>query len=283
VTVLRRRRPGYPARLLELHDPPAELHLAGERTDLLAWDAPVVAIVGSRRAGDAGLGMARELARGAAASGALVVSGLALGVDAAAHEGALAAGAPTLAVLGCGPNVAYPRTNRGLYARIAATGLIVSEYPPGTEPAPWRFPARNRLIAALADAVVVVEAKVRSGALITADHALDLGRDVLAVPGWPAFSGAGGTNALLKAGAGLVESVEDLNGWLGLEAPARPAADADPVLAALREAPAYPDELSARLTMEPAALSAALARLELSGAICRDPHGRWMPVGAPAR
>ena len=220
MTVLRRRRPGYPGRLLELHDPPAELHLCGEHLELLAWERPVVAIVGSRRAGDAGLGMARELARGAAAAGALVVSGLALGVDAAAHEGALAAGAPTLAVLGCGPDVAYPRTNRGLYARILAAGLIVSEYPPGTEPAPWRFPARNRLIAALADAVVVVEAKVRSGALITADHALDLGRDVLAVPGWPAFSGAGGTNALLKAGAGLIESVEDLNGWLGLETPA---------------------------------------------------------------
>jgi len=184
-------------------------------------------------------------------------------------------------VLGCGPDVAYPRTNRGLYARIAATGLIVSEYPPGTEPAPWRFPARNRLIAALADAVVVVEAKVRSGALITADHALDLGRDVLAVPGWPAFSGAGGTNALLKAGAGLVESAEDLNGWLGLESPARPAADGDPVLVALREAPAYPDELSVRLALEPAALSAALARLELGGEICRDPHGRWMPATAP--
>jgi DNA processing protein len=154
VTVLRRRRPGYPERLLELHDPPSELHLCGGHPGLLAWKQPVVAIVGSRRAGEAGLGMARELARGAAAAGALVVSGLALGVDAAAHEGALAAGAPTLAVLGCGPDVAYPRTNRGLYARILAAGLIVSEYPPGTGPAPWRFPARNRLIAALADAVV---------------------------------------------------------------------------------------------------------------------------------
>ena len=97
-------------------------------------------------------------------------------------------------MLGCGADVAYPRTNRAVYERIAREGLVVSEYPSGTEPAPWRFPARNRLIAALADAVVVVEARVRSGALITADHALDLGRDVLAVPGWPGFSGAGGTN-----------------------------------------------------------------------------------------
>ena len=137
-----------------------------------------------------------------------------------------------------------------------AAGLIVSEYPPGTEPAPWRFPARNRLIAALADAVVVVEAQVRSGALITADHALDLGRDVLAVPGWPAFSGAGGTNALLKAGAGLVESVEDLHGWLGSGRPGRGRPpDGDPVLSALRDAPAYPDELAARLRLAPAELS----------------------------
>ncbi len=283
MTVLRRRRPGYPGRLLELHDPPAELHLCGEHLELLAWERPVVAIVGSRRAGEAGLGMARELARGAAAAGALVVSGLALGVDAAAHEGALAAGAPTLAVLGCGPDVAYPRTNRGLYARILAAGLIVSEYPPGTEPAPWRFPARNRLIAALADAVVVVEAKVRSGALITADHALDLGRDVLAVPGWPAFSGAGGTNALLKAGAGLIESVEDLNGWLGLEAAglrARPTA--------IRCWPRCATSRAIRTSCRPgcgcspAELSAALARLELGGEICRDGHGRWMP-GSAAR
>jgi DNA processing protein len=127
----------------------------------------------------------------------------------------------------------------------------------------------------------VVEAKVRSGALITADHALDLGRDVLAVPGWPAFSGAGGTNALLKAGAGLIESVEDLNGWLGLEAPASASADGDPVLAALRDQPGYPDELATRLRMSPAELSAALARLELDGRICRDGHGRWLP-GSPA-
>ncbi len=276
---LRRRRPGYPQRLCELHDPPAELFTVGAREDLLAWDGPVVAIVGSRRAADASLRLAEVLAAEAAEAGALVVSGLALGVDAAAHRGALAAGGPTVAVLGCGADVAYPRTNRAVYERIVREGLVVSEYPPGTEPAPWRFPARNRLIAALADAVVVVEARVRSGALITADHALDLGRDVLAVPGWPGFSGAGGTNGLLKAGAGLIEGPEDLLGWLGLEPRRRPSvAEGDPVLDALRVDAGFPDQLAVRLGMPPAAISAALARLELAGAICRDPQGRWMPA-----
>ena len=178
----------------------------------------MVAIVGSRRPADAALRLAGEMASAAAGGGALVVSGLALGVDAAAHAGALEAG-PTLAVLGSGPDVAYPRTNRALYDRIVERGLVVSEYPPGTPPAPWRFPARNRIIAALADVVLVVEARARSGALITADHALDLGRDVLAVPGWPGFSGAAGTNGLLKAGAGLVEGPSDLIAWLGIDPP----------------------------------------------------------------
>ena len=173
-------------------------------------------------------------------------------------------------MLGCGPDVAYPRTNRGLYARILAAGLIVSEYPPGTEPAPWRFPARNRLIAALADAVVVVEARARSGALITADHALDLGRDVLAVPGWPAFSGAGRHQRLLKAGAGLIEGADDLTAWLGPRAAAAPTgarrrrrSGVWPRCAGSRR---YPDELAGRLRhLRRPSCRAALARLELDG------------------
>ena len=147
------------------------------------WPAPVAAIVGSRKASDAGLLLAQRLAGAVAEAGGVVVSGLALGIDAAAHRGALAAGGVTVAVLGCGVDVVYPRSNRAVFEQIRDAGLLVSEYPPGTRPATWRFPARNRLIAALADATVVVEARARSGALITADHALDLGRDVLAVPG----------------------------------------------------------------------------------------------------
>jgi DNA processing protein len=166
-----------------------------------------------------------------------------------------------------------------VYARIADAGLVLSEYPPGTPPAPWRFPARNRLIAALADVTVVVEARARSGALITADHALDLGRDVLAVPGSPGIATAAGANALLKAGAGLIEGPDDLCTWLGLEAPAAPKPPADGadrrLLDALREAPAHPDALSAALGVPPGAVVAGLSRLELAGHVARDGQGRW--------
>jgi DNA processing protein len=216
------------------------------------------------------------------------VSGLALGIDAAAHEGALDAGQPTAAVLGCGADVAYPPRNRALHGRVREHGLVVSEYPAGTEPAPWRFPARNRLIAALADVVLVVEARRRSGALITADHALDLGRDVLAVPGWPGFEGAAGVNALLKAGAGLIEDEADLLGWLGLEAgeaaaPAAPDPQSGRVLDALRRGPAHPDQLARVLAMDAGAVSAAIARLELAGMIVRDEAGCWVPLLGAAR
>jgi DNA processing protein len=275
----------YPARLRDLPDPPGVVFLRGAAAHALVRDGPVLAIVGSRCAAAASLALARDLASQAAAAGAVIVSGLALGVDAAAHEGALDAGAATVAVLGCGIDVVYPRANRRLHGRVERAGLLVSEYPPGTPAARWRFPARNRLIAALADAVLVVEARERSGALITADHALDLGRDVLAVPGSPAAAGAAGTNGLLKAGAGLIEDGDDLLAWLGLDA--RPAADASlppaarAVLAALAEAPAYPDELASRLDRPVADVQAALAELELAAALSRDAAGRLVPVRRP--
>ena len=173
--------------------------------------------MGSRHPSDHGLRLTRELAEFAASNGVPVVSGLALGIDAAAHAGALEGGGPTYAVLGCGVDVVYPRTNARLFQRVVERGLLVSEYPPGVTPAPWRFPARNRIIAALSDTLLVVEARSRSGALITADQALDLGRDVLAVPGSPAVAGSAGTNGLIKAGAGLIEGCEDLAGWLGID------------------------------------------------------------------
>ncbi len=135
---------GYPDRLRQLHDPPLAVFLSGPRTDALRWPQPAAAVVGSRRATEAGLLLARRLAAGVAESGGLVVSGLALGVDAAAHDGALSAAGVTVAVLGCGVDVAYPRTNRRLHACILERGLVLSEYPPGTPPAPWRFPARKR-------------------------------------------------------------------------------------------------------------------------------------------
>jgi len=282
VRTLRRGTTGYPARLLELHDPPARLFTCGPLAEALSWPGPSVAIVGSRRAAEASLRLTRELAAAAAGQGLLVISGLALGVDAAAHQGALQAGGATAAVLGCGPDVAYPRTNRRIYQEITSRGLVVSEFPPGTEPAPWRFPARNRIIAALADATVVVEARERSGALITADHALDLGRDVLAVPGWPSFAGAAGTNGLLKAGAGLIEGPDDLLAWCGVDPPARrpvvPSAPDAPLLTALGEAASHPDELAQRLGMESGDVAAGLVRLEMDGLLTRDGDGRWMPA-----
>ena len=174
----------YPPALHELHDPPLAVFLRGAPADTpLPAPGAAVAIVGARGPTDTGLRIARRLGAFAAGRGVTVVSGMALGIDAAAHGGALDAGGPTIAVLGCGTDIAYPRRHRGLYERILESGLAISEYPPGTAPAPWRFPARNRLIAALAATLVVVEARDRSGALITADHALDLGRDVVAVPG----------------------------------------------------------------------------------------------------
>ena len=162
--------------------------------------------------------LGRELAR----AGLLVVSGLARGVDAEAHRGALEAGAATVAVLGCGIDRDYPAAHAQLARRIAETGLVVSEYAPGVEPAPWRFPARNRIVAGLCAAAVVVEARERSGALITADLALEEGREVFAVPGEIGSALSAGTNGLLKLGASPLTAPADVLASFGLEEPARP-------------------------------------------------------------
>jgi DNA processing protein len=274
---------GYPPELRELADPPVAVFTAGSR--ILEPYTRRVAIVGSRRPGDAGLRLTRELGRFAAERAVTVVSGLALGIDAAAHAGALEAGGPTVAVLGCGVDVVYPRTNAGLFQRVREAGLLISEYPPGTSPAPWRFPARNRLIAALAGTLLVVEARARSGALITADQALDLGRDVLAVPGWPAAAGSAGTNSLLKAGAGLIENAEDLAGWLGVEPPSTPTAslpaDLAAVLEELARQPAGADDLAGRMGLSSAEAAAAIVRLELEGLVIRTEAGLLVPTRRP--
>ncbi|MGH3003942.1 MAG: DNA-processing protein DprA, partial [Gaiellaceae bacterium] len=210
-----RSDPAFPRRLHEIHDPPPGLFVRGS-TPLDLDDAPAVAIVGARACSAYGSSVAHQLARDLARAGAIVVSGLARGVDAQAHRGALEAG-PTVAVLGCGIDRDYPRAHATLAAEIAATGLIVSEYPPGVEPAPWRFPARNRIVAGLACATVVVEARERSGALITADLALDEGRDVLAVPGEITSHLSRGTNHLLRLGAVPVTCSGDVLAVLGLD------------------------------------------------------------------
>jgi DNA processing protein len=208
----------------------------------------------------------------------VVISGLARGIDAAAHRGALEAGT-TVAVLGCGIDRDYPRRNAALAARIAAHGAIVSEWAPGVEPAPWRFPVRNRIVAALAQATVVVEATRRSGALITADHALAIGRDVLAVPGAPWLELGGGTLTLLRAGAAPVGSAGDVLDALGVQIalePARrepPAGIAGTLWAELRRRPRTRDALALATGIAADIASGALAELELDGLIVEERSG----------
>ena len=205
--------PEYPAELLDLFDPPAGLFVRGRP---LGETAPRVAVVGARNCSPAGAEIARSLATTLAGAGVCVVSGAARGIDARAHEGALRGGGASVAVLGSGIDQTYPRKNRDLVDAIAHSGAVVSEYPPGTPAEPFRFPARNRIVAALSRAVVVVEGAVGSGSLITAEHALDLGRDVFAVPGAPSTALAHVPLTLIRDGATLIRGPQDLLDDLGL-------------------------------------------------------------------
>jgi DNA processing protein len=261
----------FPARLRAIFDPPRALYVRGDGDlELLAGRA--VAVVGARSCSPYGAQVARMLGRDLARVGVVVVSGLARGVDGEAHRGALDAGGDTVAVLGCGIDRDYPASNAQLSRRIEECGLLVSEYEPGVEPAPWRFPARNRIIAGLCEAVVVVEARERSGALITADFALEEGREVFAVPGEITSSLSAGTNALLKLGAAPLTTADDVLDALGIDrAPARSAADVSPaaarVLDLVRQSPCGADELTARSVMDAGAVSVALTELELTGLV----------------
>jgi len=197
----------YPDRLRTLHTPPMVLYLKGS---VAALKAPGLGIVGSRAATDYGKEIAHRFASSLAREGFVIISGLALGIDAAAHEGAIAAGGKTIAVLGCGLDREYPLENRGLCREIAACGTLISEYPLGTPPDSFRFPARNRIISGLALGVLVVEASKRSGSLITAQHALEQGREVFAVPGRVDSIKSAGAHWLLQQGAKLAHSVADI-------------------------------------------------------------------------
>jgi DNA processing protein len=197
----------YPPALRELDEPPAALFVAG-RPGALAAPA-TIGIVGARKAGSDGLEVAEALGRGLSAAGVTVVSGMALGIDSAAHAGALSAASPTVAVLAAGAERAYPASKRVLYGRILASGCAVSEFPPGTPTRRWAFVARNRIIAVLSGALIVVEATERSGSLTTADFALGLGRPVGAVPGPVTSMAAAGTNGLLAAGAAVIRGPAD--------------------------------------------------------------------------
>jgi DNA processing protein len=284
----------YPQPLLELPDPPALLHSTAPPGALAGlWSGQVAAIVGTRRASSYGLEVASALGRGLAAAGLTVVSGLALGIDAAAHRGALEAGGKTIAVLGCGADVPYPRTNRALYERIRAKGAVIAELPPGARPARWTFPARNRIMAGMAAVTVVVEAAERSGSLITVGFAQDLGREVCAVPGRVTSRIAAGANQLLLEGAHPVRGAADVldvifgvGGWEAAAVRSREqdaARDLEPGLLAVLQAVEGGESLeraAGRASMSAGGLRAALGRLELLGLIRRHGLGSYERTAA---
>jgi len=282
--------PDYPAALAEIADPPFLVFALGRLERLRL---PAVAIVGSRDASRYGRDVSWGLARDLSAAGVTVVSGFARGVDAAAHEAALESPGGTIAVLGCGVDVDYPREHRRLKERMAADHLILSEYPPGTEPRPQNFPVRNRIIAGLSSGVVVVEASRRSGSLITARLAADFGRDVFAVPGSIFSPTSEGAHALLKDGAILCRGAEDVLAELfpaigtpraaGAPAavPAELSVEARRLLERLaREESLSPEELALALDLPAATVLAGLFELEAAGMAVAVEGGRY-GVGRP--
>ena len=280
--------PGYPETLRVLADAPPVLLVRGAPAALLGR---AVAIVGARAPSVYGLQVARDLAGALARAGVVVVSGLARGVDAAAHRGALEAGGLTVAFSACGPDRIYPAEHASLADAISACGAVVTEMPVGTPPLPHYFPLRNRLIAGLAELVVVVEGRLRSGSLITARRALEQGRDVMAVPGPIQAPTSQGPNRLLREGASPVTRVEDVFETLALPVPGpAPAAAgsgsaASPlarrILESLQRNPCTRDELSARLQQPAGPLALALTELELAGQVARDRDGRLRVLGQP--
>jgi DNA processing protein len=279
-----RHDPAYPERVAQLPDAPSPLFIRGD-AGLLAHVAstPSVAIVGARKASTYAIEVAHELGRGLAASGVPVVSGLALGVDGASHRGAVAGRGRPLAVLASGADVPYPRSHRALYEQVAASGAVVSEMPPGTPPWRWAFPARNRIMAALVEMVVVVEAKLESGTLITAEFATDLGCQLGAVPGRVNAAGAALPNKLIVDGAKPILGVEDvLDALYGVgekSAPPPLRVALDPATSAvLASVEAGDSPLEAR-DVPVKDVRAALGRLEVLGLVRRDGLGGYARTG----
>jgi DNA processing protein len=255
------RRSDLPELLQQIHDPPRALFLRGAgEAEILA--RPAVAIVGARACSPDGAPVARMLGRELAGSGVVVVSGLARGIDGEAHRGALESDGHTVAVLGCGIDRDYPAAHTMLARSIGERSLIVSEYEAGVEPAPWRFPARNRIIAGLCAATVVVEARERSGALITADFALEEGREVFAVPGEITSALSAGVNALLRLGATPLTGAADVLESLGIQSPPNRTVEGNPLLDLL---PATADELVRKTGLGVGEVIAALAELDVAG------------------
>jgi DNA processing protein len=273
----------YPARLLSMPAPPAVLHVAGDLERFVRWaSADPVAIVGSRGASTYGLEMARSLGRGLGAAEIPVVSGMAFGIDSAAHAGALDAPGATIAVLPGGADRAYPRSKRALYQRVREAGAVISELPPGASMRRWMFPARNRIIAGLSAMTVVVEAGERSGAMITAVQADELGRVVGAVPGRVTSPQAAGPLLLLSGGRAVVRGPQDvLDAVCGAgarSAPAGPRPTLDPQLEHLLDAISSGYDTVAALAragVDAGDVLAGLTALELAAVVRREPGGRY--------
>lgn len=281
--------PGYPALLLETADPPLLLYAQG-RIELLG--APALAVVGSRNPSAQGLDNARAFAEHLSRAGLTIISGMALGIDGAAHEGGLAGRGSTLAVVGTGLDRIYPARHRALAHRIAREGLLLSEFELGMPPLQENFPQRNRLIAGLSRGTLVVEAALASGSLITARQALEAGREVFAIPGSIHSPQSRGCHALIKQGAKLVDSADDILGELNWApasatahegndaAPAAASRDTDALLDALGHDPVTQDALLARTGMSTADLNVRLLELELQGRVARLPGGLYQRRGS---
>jgi DNA processing protein len=283
--ILTCRDPDYPALLREIPDPPPLLYIHG---NLQVLQEPQLAMVGSRNPTPAGRQTAIDFARHLSAAGLVITSGLALGIDAAGHQGALDAGAPTIAVMGTGLDRVYPARNRELAHQIAGVGALVSEFPPGTPPRPEHFPRRNRIISGLSIGTLVVEAAIRSGSLISARYALEQGREVFAIPGSIHNPLARGCHHLIRQGAKLVETAQDIMDELGalasaLDFTATPTPDRDtlPQLSddytQLLESIGFEntsiDMLVKTTHLTPAEVSSMLLQLEMSGYIAANPGG----------
>lgn len=267
---------GYPSRLADIDRPPFAIFYKGRLPD----EAPAVAVVGSRKATPYGIEASRSLGCGLALAGVTVVSGAAHGIDSFAHIGALDAGGRTVAVLGCGPDIAYPPSSAKLLARIARTGCVMSEYPPGFQPTRYTFPDRNRIIAGLSLGVVVVEASQKSGALITSDYGAAYSREVMAVPGPVFCSNSTGSNGLIRSGAALIRNHNDVLDELGLARTISPQVSLlgedesrQGLLAALAAGTRDVDELSRTAELSSAETLVALCSLEMEGLARRGPGG----------
>ncbi len=275
----------YPALLREIDDPPLVLYARGR---LPVDTSTAIAVVGTRRGTQYGKMVAAKLASQLALRGISVVSGLAAGIDAAAHQGALDVGGQTVAVLGCGVDVPYPKRNQPLYERIAVEGTVLSEYPLGMRPAKWTFPQRNRILSGLSRGVVVVQAPERSGSLITARLALEQGREVFSVPGNISTTTSAGTNRLIKQGAKLVESVDDiLEEFTDLRRIVRGAAPAEEAEVTLTDRerrvyelislePVHVDDIIARADLSPTEASHVLLLLQLEDLVVEVEGGCYV-------